>query len=142
MKKLAFLLLSTAMAVVLTAAPPNSNLTIQGTLILASNQGSNFDPALAPYSKQLKRLNFSSYQAIGRGQTRISLPGGGSMQLGKGFSVEIQAAPGAGNRVPLEIRWKEGNKTLIHTRGNLPLVLGGPGHGNGTLILVLDGRGR
>ena len=140
MKKIWFLALSLFMTVGLFAAPPGSNVSIRGTLILASNNGQGIDPALRPYERQLKRMNFSSYKTIGRGATQIRVPGTGVIKLGQDFEVQINATPAAGNRVPVEIRWTQGRKTLIHTSAPLPLVTGGPSYNGGTLILVLDGR--
>jgi len=140
MKKLWFLSLTLIMAVGLYAVPPGSNVGVRGTLILASNQGSGMDSSLQSYERQLRRLNFASYHTIGKGGTQVSVPGNGVISLGGDFEVEVIVQPGPGNRIPVEIRWKQGRKTLIHTSGALPLVLGGPSHNEGTLILILDGR--
>ncbi len=140
MKKLAFLTLALFLTVGLYAVPPGSNVGIRGTLILASNNGNGMDSSLRAYERQLKRLNFASYKSIGRGATKVTVPGSGVIRLAGGFQVEIKAQPASGKRIPVEIRWKKGSKTLIHTSGALPLVLGGPSHQDGTLILVLDGR--
>jgi len=140
MKKLWFLSLALFMTVGLCAVPPGTPVGIRGTLILASNEGQSMDSSLQPYASQLKRLNFASYRVIGKGVTKITVPGNGGINLGGSFAVAVQAQASPNNRIPVDIRWTEGNRTLIHTSGSLPLVLGGPGHQNGTLILILDGQ--
>lgn len=140
MKKLWFLALAVFMTVGLYAIPPRDHVRIDGTLILADNRGHGMDHSLRAYERQLKRLNFASYKAIGKGGTQVKIPGNGVIQLGGGFSVELKVKPAPGNRIPVEIRWKKGKKTLIHTSGTLPLVLGGPGFQSGTLFLILDRR--
>ena len=140
MKKIWFLTLTLFLTAGLFAVPPGSNVGIRGTLILASNDGQGIDSGLRAYERQLKRMGFSSYKSIGGGATKISVPGTGAIKLSGDFAVEIKAQPGPGNRIPVEIWWKQGSKTLIHTSAPLPLVLAGPSHRGGTLILVLDGR--
>ena len=140
MKTFTFLITMLLTAVAVEAVPPGATVGIRGTLILASNEGQGFDPSLQSYERQLRRLNFSSYRAIGKGATQVKVSGENLIRLGGDFAVEVRVQPGPGNRIPVQIRWLDGKKTLIHTSGTLPLVLGGPRHGGGTLILVLDGR--
>lgn len=128
------------MALGLNAVPEGGQVSIKGTLILASNEGSGIDSAIKRYQPQLRRLGFSSYRVIGGGETRIRVPGDGSINLGKGFATQIKASAAPGRRIPVNIKWMEGRKTLIHTSGSLPLVLGGPSYRNGHLILILDGK--
>jgi hypothetical protein len=115
-------------------------LPIRGTLIHATNQHQGVDAPLRKYEGQLRRLNFTGFRAIGGGTTRLSIPGESEINLGKGFVVHIKAAPSSGPRPSVEVRWTEGRKTLIHTSGSLPLVLGGPRFQDGNLILVLDSQ--
>jgi hypothetical protein len=133
-----------ALTLILTAAahavPAGTNVNIRGTLILASNEGQGLDSSLRAYERQLNRLNFSSFRAIGNGGTQLTVPGKGLIRLSGDFTVEVESQPAPGDRIPVEVRWLQGKRTLIHTSGTLPLVLGGPSHGNGTLILVIDGR--
>lgn len=140
MKNLILTLITVGLFLGVSTASDASQVSVRGTLILASNQGSSVDPALKKYSKQLKRLNFKSYKVIGSGGTRVSSGGNAVISLGKGYTVKISIRPQSGNRPAANIEWLEGRKTLIRTGGNLPLVLGGPRHGNGNLILILDGR--
>ena len=84
------------------------------------------DSSLRAYERQLKRLNFASYKSIGRGATKVTVPGTGVIRLGGDFQVEIKAQPASGNRIPVEIRWKKRIQDFDpHTSGALPLVLGG-----------------
>jgi hypothetical protein len=124
----------------LQCAPEGSEISIKGILVLASNQGEGLDPSLKAYGSQLRRLNFSSYRAIGGGGTRIRITGEGVINLGKGYTVEIKASSAPGRNIPVNIRWMAGKKMLMHTSGKLPFVMGGPPFQGGNLILVLDGR--
>jgi hypothetical protein len=139
MKNNLFILIITALlAGTLSLNAQNGPAAIRGTLIIASNQASGIDPALSRYEAQLRRLNFSAFKAIGGGAAKFSPGGDASINLGGGFTVQVRTAPGADNRGPVEVRWIENKRTLIHTSGPLPLVLGGPRHPNGNLILILD----
>jgi len=140
MKRWIWFLIAIVSTLTVEAAPPGSQVEIGGTLILASNSGQGIDRSLREYERQLSRLGFSSYRAINRGGARIRVPGAGKIDFGRDIEVEIKVAPAPGNKIPVEIRWKEGRKTLIHTRGTLPLVLGGPRFQDGSLILLLDGK--
>ena len=133
----AFLMIS---GLPLHSAPEGSEVSVRGILILASNQGEGFDPALRPYQSQLKRLNFRSYKVISNGGTRIRVSGEGKINLGKGYVIEIKVAAAPGKRIPVNIRWMERKRVLMHTSGTLPFVMGGPRYQDGNLILVLDGR--
>ena len=127
-------------AIPLYSAPEGSEISVKGILILASNNGDGLDPALRPYQSQLRRLNFKSYRVIGNGGTRIRVSGEGKINLGQGFTIEIRAKAAPGRRIPVDIRWMEKRKVLMHTSGTLPFVMGGPRFKDGNLILVLDGR--
>ncbi len=140
MKYLTIIVVSLALAMGLQAVPQGGSVQVKGTLILASNSGQGLDSSLKPYEGQLRRLGFSSYKAIGRGGTGIRVPGTGTINFGRGMQANIKINAAPGRKIPVEVRWTEGRKTLVHTSGALPLLAGGPRNPNGTLILILDGR--
>ncbi len=127
-------------------APEGTMVGVQGVLVLASDQQEGMDPSLKPFEPQLRGVfRFSSYRAIGRGNTRLKVTGDARIDLGQGFGVQLRSQASPGVAVPVEIRWMRGDQVLIHTRQtfrpeNPVVVLGGPSHQNGVLLLVLTTR--
>ncbi len=128
------------------AAPEGTMMGVKGVLVLASDQQAGMDPSLKPFESQLRGVfRFSGYRAIGRGNARMKVSGAARMDLGQGFSVQLRSQASPGPAVPMEIRWMRGDQVLIHTRQtfrpeNPVVVLGGPSHQNGVLLLVLTTR--
>lgn len=128
------------------AAPEGTVMGIKGVLVLASDQQAGMDPSLKPFESQLSRVfRFSGYRAIGRGSSQLKISGAAKIDLGQGFSVQLRSQASPGAAVPMEIRWMRGEQVLIHTRQtfrpeNPVVVLGGPSHQNGVLLLVLTTR--
>lgn len=127
-------------------APEGTMMGVQGVLVLASDQQAGLDPSLKPFEAQLSGVfRFSGYRAIGRGNARLKVSGVATIDLGQGFGVQLRSQASPGAAVPMEIRWMKGDQVLIHTRQtfrpeNPVVVLGGPSHQNGVLLLVLTSR--
>ena len=132
----------------LAAASAHAQQTnVTATLIFASSQGNDVDPALRAYESNLKRLlKYSSYALRGKSNARLSIPGKAGMSLGGGHRVELDAQGSSGNKVRLSVKWSNQRRMLLNTtinqdRGS-PIILGGPSapSQNGNLILVLVPR--
>jgi hypothetical protein len=123
------------------AADQPVKLTVQ--VIHASNQGTAVDPALAKIRAQLSSLKFSSYRLL---ETRplstkvgakhaVALPGGRTMDL---YPYGI-----SGGSLEVLVTITDGAKRLLDTTVRLPnngsIVVGGPSHGEGVLIVALSG---
>lgn len=142
----AFTLLLVLLGIVCSTAEAQKGATtsISATLILASNEPGETDSRLHPYESTLRRIfNFGSYRQIGRGSTRISSPGDGSLSLGSGQELLISLPETDNSSIRAKVHWRRDGRTLIHTtvamKPGVPTLLGGP-HvkgGNGNLIVVL-----
>lgn len=111
-------------------------------LIEASNATSGTDGSLKSHASTLQRLfKFNSYREVSRKTTQVPLPGTASVNLGN--STELQIKTGSREKtLSADLNWKQGNRTLVHTRLGLskgkPAVLGGPRSDKGNyLILVI-----
>jgi hypothetical protein len=108
--------------------------TVEGILVVASNQPGPSDDRLAPYEPTLRRiLNFKSYRMAGEGSTTIGIPGEGDFSLGRGQRIEIETEASGGAGVRTRVRWLDGGRQLMNTvlvlRRGVPAVLGGPSRG-------------
>ena len=150
MKTRSIYFLATLFAALALFASPDSKAqqaNISATLILASNQGDSFDPALKAFESNLKRLfKYTSYKLQGRSNARLSLPGDSTINIGSGHKLTLNAQAGDKGKVRLSVRWSDGRRNLISTTINMakgsPAILGGPSAPaqNGNLILVLIAR--
>jgi len=116
-------------------------LTVE--VIQASRNGNAVDPSLGKLRAQLKSLNYSSYQllashplatTIGAKQV-VALPGGKSLDL---FPYGL-----SGETLELLVTITDGTRRLLDTTFRLSnggtILVGGPAHGDGVLILAITG---
>jgi hypothetical protein len=108
---------------------------VRGILIAASNGQGETDRRLAAYEPTLRRiLRFESYRFLGDGRATVEASDKGSISLGEGHELEIEAERSDGKAVSLKVRWLKGGRTLMNTglqlRPGVPAVLGGPATGN------------
>jgi hypothetical protein len=117
-------------------------VTIQATMILASDQPTAQDPRLDNIEYKLRRtFRFEYYKHIGEGSAAVNLPGATVLNLGGGFQLNLAAADAGKGRVRAAVQWMRGgdavlNTTVVMSRG-VPVVLGGISHEGGTLIVTL-----
>jgi hypothetical protein len=123
------------------AADEPVKLTVQ--VIQASNQGATVDPALAKIKSQLSSLKFSSYRLLEThplstkvgAKHLVPLPGGRTMDL---YPYGI-----SGGSLEVLVTILEGTKRILDTtvrlHNNGTIVVGGPSHGDGVLIVALSG---
>jgi hypothetical protein len=123
------------------AADEPVTLTVQ--VIQASNQGETVDPALAKIKAQLSSLKFSSYRLLEThplstkvgAKHLVALPGGRTMDL---YPYGI-----SGGSLEVLVTILEGTKRILDTtvrlQNNGTIVVGGPSHGGGVLIVALSG---
>ncbi len=124
------------------AADTAGHVELNGFLLIATDEPGARDPRLQRYESNLRKLfRFSSYRLIGEGRRHSSLPGESSLTLGKGYSMYVEVENSGKDRIRARVKWSQGERILIHTtavlRRDNPLILGGPAHENGTLILIL-----
>ena len=121
--------------------------SVQGILIIASNDPGKTDRRLSSYEPTLRRiLRFESYQFVGDDNASLAIPASGSLSLGNGHDLAITTESSEGKAVHLKVRWTSGGRTLMNTglvlRPGIPAVLGGPATGNKGEVyaVILVGR--
>ena len=124
------------------AADAVASVELNGLLLIAADEPGARDPRLQRYESNLRKLfRFASYRLIGEGRSRSRLPGESSLTLGKGYTLYVELENSGENRIRARVKWSQGKRILIHTtavlRRDNPLILGGPAHEDGTLILIL-----
>jgi hypothetical protein len=115
-------------------------VTIDATVILASNSDGQTDSRLSAIAPKLKKIfGFRSYKHFGGGSTTIGQSGRGTVKLGGGGRLAIKAAPAKTGKIRLGLQWDRGGATLIKTtvvkRRGETIILGGAPHGGGKLII-------
>ncbi|MGZ8483661.1 MAG: hypothetical protein ACXW6R_07000 [Candidatus Binatia bacterium] len=120
--------------------PQSVQVTIRS--ILAGNKSDEFDPKLKGMEQQLKPLKHRSYRALKEDSHNIHWQGSKAFEIPGGRSLMIAPQEFQDNRIGLKIRLTQGDKPLIDTtvkianKGNI--ILGGPAHEGGTLILSIS----
>lgn len=136
--RLTTLLLTFALASVLggPALLAADAVDLSALLVSASKEPGASDPRLKPYEATLRRiLRFESFKLVGQGRASLTTPGKGSVSLGAGHSLQIEAESSDGTSDHVQVTWQQGGRTLMRTglvlRSGVPAVLGGPGTGEG-----------
>lgn len=112
-------------------------------VVVASNEGTTTDPALASIRNQLHSMfTYSSYRMLDRRKRTLQVGETGDFPLPGNRSMRVTPVPAKGNKVRLAVQIMEGERNLLTTtlglsRGGMVLV-GGPSHQKGVLILILS----
>ena len=110
--------------------------------ILADSKSNEFDPKLKDLEQQLKPLKHRSFRSLKDQTQNISWQGSGAFEIPGGRSLTIATQEFQDNRIGLKIRLTQGDKPLIDTtvkianKGNI--ILGGPAHEGGSLVLSIS----
>ena len=124
------------------AASFGDRVTLQATLILASNDPAPMDHRLERVEYKLRRIfGFEYYTQYGEGSATVTVPADAVIQLGHGYRLAIRVKKGGKNKFRAQVRWLKGEKNLLSTsvamKKGVPTVLGGPPHKGGNLIVTL-----
>ena len=69
------------------------------------------------------------------------MPGGTTIDLGHGFTLDFNASDGGDGKIRANVRWLRGQDVVLNTtvgmKRNTPVILGGIQHEGGTLIVTL-----
>ncbi len=119
--------------------------TFKAVMIHASDNPSPKDGRIQGIESKLRRmLKFQYYKHAGEGSASVSLPGSGTIQLGGGYSLSIQATDAGGGKISAKVQWKRGGSSLLSTQTRVsrgsPTVLGGVSQGSGKLMVILTAR--
>lgn len=124
-------------------AAADTPLTLTVQVIHASNQGTAVDPALAKIRSQLSSLKFNSYRLIETHPLATNVGAKHTVTLPGGRTMELYPYGLSGGSVELLVTITDGAKRLLDTTVRLPnhgtIVVGGPTHGDGVLIVALSG---
>lgn len=118
-------------------------VTVDVGTVYASNKGASVDPDLSTIRGKLQAMfNYSSYKMIDRKRRALAVGESGTFELPGRRSMNVSPLPSPGNKVRLSIQIREGGRNLLTTtvgmsRGGMVLV-GGPSHEDGVLILILS----
>lgn len=117
------------------------NLTVQ--VIQASNQGTAVDPALAKIRSQLSSLTYTNYRLLQTHPLATRLEAKHSIPLPGGRTLDLYPYGLSDGRLELLVTITEGSKRILDTTvrlsNNSTIVVGGPSHAGGVLIVALSG---
>jgi hypothetical protein len=136
-----FLLLPLLVAAVPSMAA--DTVTVDVGSVYASNVGTSIDPALGAMRGKLHSMfNFTSYRMLDRKRRSLSVGEAGEFELPGRRTMRATPLPARGDKVRLAIQIYDGPRSLLATtlglrRGGMVLV-GGPGHQSGVLILIIS----
>jgi hypothetical protein len=120
-------------------------VTIEAMMILASDDSAPLDRRLDRIEYKLRRIfGFEHYRHFGEGRVTVELPAETTLQLGKGYRLRIDARKADKGRIRTRVEWFKGEQPLLSTsvvlKKGAPAILGGPPHGEGTLIVTLTAK--
>ena len=115
---------------------------IEVQVIQASREpGGGVDPAIGPLVRELQRdFAYTNYRLLEthRGQVSPQSPWRTVIAGGRDLSVALVKVDGG--RVELHITTPQVNTRVSLHRGGRPILLGGPPHGSGVLIMAISAR--
>lgn len=121
--------------------------SVEGILITASNEPGSTDRRLAAYEATLRRiLRFETFHFVGDDRANLEVPSSGSLSLGDGHELTVEAERADGRSVHVKIRWTAHGRKLMDTglvlRAGVPAVIGGPSTGQKGEVyaVILIGR--
>jgi hypothetical protein len=133
-----------AIACLLTCAAVSGAepVTIQATLILASNDPAPMDSRLDRIEYKLRRIfGFEYYRHYGEGSALLNLPGESTVELGHGFRITMSSSGSKDGKIRTSVQWFRGDEMVLNTivgmKRGVPVILGGISHEGGTLIVTL-----
>lgn len=122
------------------AGTPKSIQLKIGT-ILASNEGKNFDPKLAPMKNQLNVFKYQSYRLLNEETKEVLWRGNAAFEIPGGRSLTVTPQEYRDTRIALKVRLMKGDQpfldTVVRLRNGGRFLLGGPAHETGVLILSI-----
>jgi len=127
------------------AFPPMATAQVQTRVrvIEASNVGSVIDPSLRDLHGQLGSLfRYTSYRLLRDERINLSPNQPASVPVHQGRSIEITQVGLQANMAELRVRIKRDGADLLNTQVRLSpgrtVLIGGPKHGEGVVILALS----
>lgn len=145
MRRISCLSVLVAVLVLWGALTASAEVQTRVRIIEASNQGALIDPVLVDVHGQLGSLfNFTSYRLLK--EVNLSLAGTRPVDIPvhPGRSVEVTLVGEYKNLIELRIRVKRDGAPILNTHVRLSpqrtILIGGPRHGEGTIIFAISSR--
>jgi len=133
------------LAAITVSAPARSQSSVSLTVqvIHASNAGTSVDPALAKIRAQLGSMKYSSYKLLETRPFSTTLGAKHAMPLPGGRTLDLYPFGLSGGSLELLVTITDGSKRLLDTTfrlsNNGTILVGGPAHGDGVLLVAISG---
>lgn len=142
MKKLFFLgLLSAFFIVSFSTVALGEEVGIGVRVILASHEGKAIDARLRDIQKNLDTLNYSSYRLLQERSFLLAQGQSGQLPLAGNKELHIELLQEQGGTAEIAVEILQGGKGIFKTTAKLKkggtLLIGGPKHEEGVLILAI-----
>ncbi len=125
------------------AALAQAPIRLSVQVIHASNQGSAVDPALAKIRSQLSSLSYTTYRLLETHPLVTNLGAKHAIPLPGGRILDLYPYGLSDGRLELLVTITESSKRILDTTvrlsNNGTIVVGGPSHAGGVLIVALSG---
>lgn len=123
-------------------AAESGEITVRAILVSASKQPGETDRSLSRYESTLRRLlRFESFQQLGSGKGRATIPGKGRVSIAQGQMLEFTTESSKDDRIRVQLDWRDGSHSFMRTglvlRPGVPAVLGGPTRGDDSVYALL-----
>jgi hypothetical protein len=143
MRRIASLLVSILIIFILSASIALAQVQTRVRMIQASNVGSSIDSSLRDVTDQLGSLfNFSSYRLLKDETVTLSPNQPVSVPVHPGRSLELTLIRQHQHTVEVRVRIKREGTDILDTQVRLSpgrtVSIGGPKHGEGTIIIALS----
>lgn len=146
MKKLLVVgIVSTVFIALLSSVALGEKAGIGVRVILASHQGKALDARLQDIQKNLDTLNYSSYQLLQERSFLLAQGQSGQLSLAGNKELYVKLLQEQGGTAEIAVEILEGGKGIFKTTAKLKkggtLLIGGPKHEEGVLILAIAAQG-
>ncbi len=142
-KMLAFFLVSICILFISFPSASPAQVQTRVQVIEASNVGSVIDPSLRDLHGQLGSLfRYTSYRLLKDERLNLSPNQPGTVPIHEGRSIEITQVGFQANTAEIRVRIRRDGAELLNTQVRLSpgrtVLIGGPKHGEGVVILALS----
>ena len=138
-------IVSTLFIATLSSVALGEEVGIGVRVILASHQGTAMDARLQDIQKNLDTLNYSSYQLLQERSFLLAQGQSGQLPLAGNKELQVKLLQEQGGTAEIAVEILQGGKGIFKTTAKLKkggtLLIGGPKHEEGVLILAIAAQG-
>ncbi len=121
-----------------------SKVTVQLTVVHATNNGNTVDPKLAALERQLEMYKYSNYEVLSQKQAQLTANAAKkfSVEGGKEVSITLLGTENGRARCRIVINSSKGKlvDTTVSIQAGKTLIVGGTRHDGGVLLLPITAR--